>query len=79
MRLSRPTAARLVRLDHGWGREAELLVFFFWLACTTSYRGVSRVRSIPHSRVDDIIHRVTDKVLALENQMGLNQGYGQYR
>lgn len=70
----RPTAVRLVPVlhspfDHGWGREAELLVLFFWLACMASYRGVSGVLPIPHSTVDDIIHRVTDKLLALKNQI----------
>ena len=73
-RLSRPTLPYLIHIlrspiDHGWGHDLEVLVFVFWLASATSYRVVSRAFDIPRSTVYDIIHRVTDKVIKLKNQI----------
>ncbi|KAM3611514.1 uncharacterized protein V6R79_019929 [Siganus canaliculatus] len=73
-RLSRPTVAQLIHtlrspLDHGWGHDLETLVFLFWLASATSYRVVSRAFGIPRSTVNDIAHRMADKILTLKNRV----------
>ncbi|KAJ8418943.1 hypothetical protein AAFF_G00004420 [Aldrovandia affinis] len=53
--------------DHGWGHYLEVLVFVFWLASATSYRVVSRCFNIPRSTVHEMVHRVTKKLLKLNN------------
>lgn len=73
-RLSRPTLAHLIHTlrfpsDHGWGHKLEVLVFLFWLASALSYQVVSRAFDIPRSTVNDIVHRVAEKVLGLKNRV----------
>ncbi|KAL7378403.1 hypothetical protein ABVT39_013006 [Epinephelus coioides] len=58
-----------LEVDHGWGHDLEILVFLFWLASTTSYHVVSRAIGIPRSTVNDIIHRVADKIISLKNRV----------
>ncbi|KAJ4927290.1 hypothetical protein JOQ06_015024 [Pogonophryne albipinna] len=54
---------------HGWGATIETLVFLFWLACGTSYRVVSRAFGMPRSTVHQIVHRVTEEVVAIRRQV----------
>nr|XP_054595132.1 putative nuclease HARBI1 [Nothobranchius furzeri] len=73
-RLSRESFVVLLNLlnqdrRHGWGATIETLVFLFWLASGTSYRVVSRVFGMPRSTVHDIVHRVTEDVVAILHQV----------
>ncbi|KAF3840022.1 hypothetical protein F7725_018739 [Dissostichus mawsoni] len=53
---------------HGWGATIETLVFLFWLASGASCRVVSRVFGMPRSTVHQIVHRVTEEVVAIRHQ-----------
>lgn len=58
-------AALGTQRDHGWGPTIEALVFLFWLASGASYRVVGRAFAIPRPTVHRMVHRTSQKVLAL--------------
>lgn len=53
--------------DHGWSKEAELLLFLYWLGCGSPYREISSVFGIPKSTIGRIIKRKLNEIVSLQN------------